>query len=106
MDEIGKVELQGIDYFPKGKIQSIQNISICLEYMASLQIRLLGINAGYSSFFISVALFHSLSFFFFFFFSNSFSFSFSFSFSSPTLSLSLSLYPHLALCHLISPYLT
>ena len=42
----GHVELAGIDYFPKGKIQSIQNLAICLEYLSSVNVRLLGINAG------------------------------------------------------------
>uniref|UniRef100_A0A7S4K9R2 Uncharacterized protein n=1 Tax=Paramoeba aestuarina TaxID=180227 RepID=A0A7S4K9R2_9EUKA len=41
-----KRSLQGIDLLPKGKIQCIQNLAICLEFMSSLGIRLLGINAG------------------------------------------------------------
>ena len=47
----GKRSLEGIDYLPKGKIQSIQNLSICLNFMSSIGIRLLGINAGTMIFF-------------------------------------------------------
>eukprot|EP00211_Chloroparvula_japonica_P000199 CAMPEP_0119138796 /NCGR_PEP_ID=MMETSP1310-20130426/26326_1 /TAXON_ID=464262 /ORGANISM="Genus nov. species nov., Strain RCC2339" /LENGTH=1343 /DNA_ID=CAMNT_0007130025 /DNA_START=75 /DNA_END=4106 /DNA_ORIENTATION=- len=39
--------LSGIDYAPKGKIQSIQNLSIALKYIQEdLEVRLLGINPG------------------------------------------------------------